>query len=760
MGTGEKTKAEWTAKEKKGNGKKPVLPGINFSKNDFRKYSKKLNGIVSELKGKKEDNTTHNNKNKGSIKGKITFGTFSNTSIMGTLIKAFLVPIALIIILGFVSYKTASGVIKEKVEDSSVSTISAMSMYCNLLTGNVSSKALEMVVGDDMSSYYEVYYKQNDSKAMQYWRDAKKNLLQVKASVQYLYSYSIIPENGTYLTSISGSMGDNVYTGFMESAEGQYFKDNATRKNGWFGYHSFLDERLSISEDRYGLAFFQKFLKANTYLVLDITTQTIEEMLNQMDFGENSIKALISPDGREIVRVQQAEAGTGALLQDKTVAVFTDKDFYGESLNAKEAGDRYVKYNGETYLYVFSPVGNTGIMLCGLIPQNNIVKEVNSIRNLCVVMVLLACIIAFIIGGKIATGMSKSVKVITKGLNEVAGGNLTQEFRINRKDEFSLLAKGLNDMLESMRTLMKDMQIFGNKVKEMADGVAVKSVTINTSIKEISSAVDEVAAGVQTQAKEADNSNCRMSDFAVKIDGVCEGAGDMTNTVDRATSVVEQGRVIVDELNKKSETTVAITKVLVENINDVQERSTEIEGFIDTINSIARQTNLLSLNASIEAARAGENGRGFAVVAEEIRKLADESMQAGKSIKDIVENIRETTRRTTKSAREAETIIFAQATSLEETIQVFGEINGCVENLVDGLKHIADSMQEINGEKEQVQESIHSISVVSEQSAVATEEVTATLDDQVKIVSDLAKDVELLRKEADALDQSIGRFIV
>ena len=269
-----------------------------------------------------------------------------------------------------------------------------------------------------------------------------------------------------------------------------------------------------------------------------------------------------------------------------------------------------------------------------------------------------------------------------------------------------------------------------------------------------------MATGVQTQAKEADNSNCKMSDFAVKIDGVCEGAGDMTNTVDKATSVVEQGRVIVDELNKKSETTVAITKVLVENINDVQERSTEIEGFIDTINSIARQTNLLSLNASIEAARAGENGRGFAVVAEEIRKLADESMQAGKSIKDIVENIRETTRRTTKSAREAETIIFAQATSLEETIQVFGEINSCVENLVDGLKHIADSMQEINGEKEQVQESIHSISVVSEQSAVATEEVTATLDDQVKIVSDLAMDVELLKKEADALDESIGRFIV
>ena len=214
------------------------------------------------------------------------------------------------------------------------------------------------------------------------------------------------------------------------------------------------------------------------------------------------------------------------------------------------------------------------------------------------------------------------------------------------------------------------------------------------------------------------------------------------------------------ELNRKSETTVSITKTLVENINNVQERSSAIEGFIDTINSIAKQTNLLSLNASIEAARAGENGRGFMVVAEQIRKLADESMQAGRNIKKIVESILATTEKTTESAREAETIVFEQAGALQETIEVFGEINECVETLVNGLKDIADNMQLMSGEKEQVQDSISHISIVTEQAAVVTEEITSTLDKQVKIVSDLAKNVELLKQEADALDQSISRFVV
>ena len=216
----------------------------------------------------------------------------------------------------------------------------------------------------------------------------------------------------------------------------------------------------------------------------------------------------------------------------------------------------------------------------------------------------------------------------------------------------------------------------------------------------------------------------------------------------------------MDELNRKSETTVSITKTLVENINNVQERSSAIEGFIDTINSIAKQTNLLSLNASIEAARAGENGRGFMVVAEQIRKLADESMQAGRNIKKIVESILATTEKTTESAREAETIVFEQAGALQETIEVFGEINECVETLVNGLKDIADNMQLMSGEKEQVQDSISHISIVTEQAAVVTEEITSTLDKQVKIVSDLAKNVELLKQEADALDQSISRFVV
>ncbi len=745
-----KEKGQKTEKQKEAAAKKRV-------KLNLPKKSKNSENEAKE-KGKKEKQGKIKKAAAGKLKKKkIDLSFWKNASIKGTLIKSFLVPILLIIILGVVSYITASSTIKKKVEESSVSTISAMGMYCDLLTSTVASKAQELVVSDGLSSYYETYYKKSDYDAMRYWREAKQDLLHIKSSVQYLYSYNIIPENGIALTSATGNIGEDIYSKFLESPEGKFFAENDKRKEAWLGYHTVLDNQLNIPEDKYGIVYYRKFLKVNTYLVLDITTETVDEMLDGMEFGDNSITAMVTQDGREIVRMHQ---GDTSVAMEHTDPVFVDKEFYAKSISGSEAGSEYVKYDGQTYLYVYAPVGQTGLMLCGLIPQDNIVKEVSFIRSLCIALIIFACIVAFVIGSRIATGMGKAVKVMVESMDKVAEGDLTQNFDIKRKDEFGTMAMGLNEMITGMRMIMTDMKIFGNEVKAMADSVAKKSNIINTSVKEISLVVDEVATGAQTQAREADASKTNMVDFAEKIGEVCTGTEEMENTIDKATAAIEQGRVIVDDLSRKSGTTVEITKVLLDNINDVQERSSEIVGFIDTVNSIAQQTNLLSLNASIEAARAGEHGRGFAVVAEEIRKLADESMQAGKKIRKIVENISETTQKTTDSAREAEMIVNAQAASLEETIQVFGEINQCVKVLVNGLKEIVDSMQTIDEEKGQIQDSIANISVVSEQAAASTQEVTATLENQVRIISDLVQGVEELRKEADALDQSISIFTV
>lgn len=677
----------------------------------------------------------------------------SKRSIMQTLLLGFLVPVILMVALGIVSYNTASSSILSKYKESAMSTVSAVGNYCNLVCDSISSKALELVTNSDVGNYYEKYYKKQDGDAMEAFRSAKSIISNTKSTSKYVFSCSVIPEGGSYLSTLTGGMTDNPYGDFTETKEGSFFAENASVRNKWLGYHTYLDENMNSTPEKYALVFYQRMLKNNTVLVMDVDMNVAMDMLDQMDFGNGSIRALVSEDGREIVSVQGKE-------EPAEGTYFTGNAFFEESKSAEETGSRDVKLDGKKYVYIYTPVGKTGVMICALIPRSNLLSQVGTIKYITIIMVILAAGAALAIGAYISMGISKTVKSMTTGLAAVAEGDLSKDFATKREDEFKILTSSLNAMIESMRTLMLDMKGFGAKVNELSADVSEKTTAVSTSMGDIAVAMDEVAKGVQNQAEDTETSNEKMLDFSDNINAVTEKTGDMGTAADKAIEAVEKGKIIVQDLSSKSDTTVSLTRVLVEDISAVQQSSEEIKSFVDVINSIAGQTNLLSLNASIEAARAGEAGRGFAVVAEEIRKLADQSKESGNRIKEIVENIGNTTDKTTVSAKKAEEMVNEQATALFKTVEVFGLIHSCVGELVEGIRTITLRLKTIMEEKEMVQSSIQNISAVSEEVAASTEEVTATLGEQVSVIQSLKDEVEKLKEDAQQLNESIEKFKV
>ena len=676
----------------------------------------------------------------------------SKRSIMQTLLMGFLVPVVMMIVLGVVCYNTAASGMISKYQESAESTVCAVGNYCNLICTSVSSKALELIGKGDVADYFERYYKKQDAQAIETLRNAKTLLGNAKAANSYIYSYSVIPEGGAYLTSLTGSMTETPLDDFAASAEGTFLAENKTLRNVWLGYHSYIDSCLNSQDTDYAISFYQRFAKSNSYLVFDIDMDVVTEMLSQMDFGDGTIRAVVSRDGREILSIQGRE---DEVIEE---TYFAGQDFFEKSKELEETFSSDVKVGGKRYVYLSTPVGKTGIMICTLIPRGNLMGQANAIRTITIIMVILATVAAMVTGGAISIGISREVKSMTMGISKMAEGDLSDSFVTSRKDEFGILSASLNKMLESMRTLMRDMQMFGVKVREMAADVSEQTEDIDDSIKNTSRTMDEVAKGIQTQAEETEKSNEKMIVFSDNINAVSSQTSRMGQTADRAIEAVGQGKDIVQELNEKSDSTVAFTRMLVENINEVEKNSEEIKGFVEVINDIAGQTNLLSLNASIEAARAGEAGRGFAVVAEEIRKLADQSKESGSRIQDIVSGIGNTTQKTTDSAKRAEIMVLEQAKALQQTVEVFGRIQECVSELVDGIRMTLDRLDQITGEKDQVQDSIQNISAVSQEVAASTQEVTATLSGQTEVIEQLAVKAEELSREAEELDRSIAKF--
>ena len=668
--------------------------------------------------------------------------------ILHKLIMAFFVPIILMVLLGVVSYNKASSSVMSQCEESVYSTVEAMTQYFDLMCYNVESRATELLSNDNFTQYYNKFYKKSSGESMPYFRAAKENFVNMKGTTNYISNFHVFAENGNPITSTSVVIPASSYSEFI-AAEGNIFLESKI-KAAWLGNREYLDSILETKQDSYGIYYVKKFVKGNGFMVIDVKSSSITDLFEDMNLGEKSITALITQDGREVVTSNEET--------DK--ADFSGQKFYTESVENGESGSKYVTYNKKKYLYIYAPVGATKMMICTLIPESEILSEVSSIRTSSILIVVIAVIIAGVIGGILATSISKVLKEISKSLEKVADGDFKVDVTTKRKDEFNLLAKSISTTLQKIRHLIKEVQGFGSKVGASAEGVSKTSGTILLTMQDVSKAIDEVANGIVAQAADAEKGLQKMSDFSIKINSVYDNTETMEKIADQTIKSIEKGKVIVEELSQKAEATSKIAQVLVSNIVNVSDQSNNIGSIVETISAIASQTNLLSLNASIEAARAGASGRGFAVVAEEIRKLADQSSQAGNQIKEIIDKIQFTTKKTAESARETEINIKSQTGALESTVQVFGEMNQLVNKLVSKLKEIVVSMEEIAVSKEEVLDSIRSVSAISEESAASTEEMTATIAEQVASITYLTEEAEQLMAESQALENSMKKFKV
>lgn len=561
------------------------------------------------------------------------------------------------------------------------------------------------------------------------------------------------------------SKGEEIYSAFLDTDLGQKVSMDATSYY-WVGSGSMpdLDKLLLVDPSSYILRVAHDVSSTtDAVMIVDIKKDAILDILTNFNLGEGSYVGIITPDNQEmVVEGKDITKEEGKAKSQNTIVketIYKDQDFYKDALKSeKNSGKDYVRYNGKTYLFTYEKIGRSGIMLCSMVPQSVIVAQANSIRVLTFVMVVISCIIAMIVGTLISKGFSKSINLSIKELAKVSKGDLTVEFRTNRRDEFALLYGSCNDMLSNIRSLIMEVESVYDALSVSLNKVNTSSTTFSETTKDIQSSVHEIEIGVGEQTESATDCLNEMDSLFTKINVVNDNTNEIGSIAASTQVAINSGLTSMDNLNAKTKSTTDITDNVIQTIKELSVHSKNIAQIVNSINDIAEETNLLSLNASIEAARAGAAGKGFSVVATQIRKLADQCLASAGKISNIVTEITEATKEAVNTAQTAEEIVDEQVEAVAATAHSFQTLKQRIEKLSEYLESIQSSSKDMEASGSSTLNSMENISAILEETLASVTSVANVTDKQSEALTSLDDASSQLMIRAERLGDAISKF--
>ncbi|RTZ17763.1 methyl-accepting chemotaxis protein [Vibrio aquaticus] len=505
-------------------------------------------------------------------------------------------------------------------------------------------------------------------------------------------------------------------------------------------------------------AWFYGFLRSNKSVELSvdvdeatgIATVFVNQvvMKNGQRIGVTGIGLSLESLGQTVSDFSLGESGELMLVDRQgVVKVHSDTALVGKSLSAVGMGSIATQLNGlsgdasDIYEAEFKQgpmvvglmsLSQLGWILVSVQETTEVLSEINHfIETMAWVGVSVA--VLFIAASAYMTNtLLKPLSTTADLLLEIGGGggDLTQRLDESRKDEVGSIAKGYNQFVSYMGSVLQEIeasrqQLVGNieYIDQQAEEMKQQIRGQEQNIHQVATAIHEMSASSEEIANNANNTSDNVQQTTLEVKKGLDSVSDTFSHTEAMNQQLDQSNQSIEQLS-----------------DDIK----AIDTVLDVISGVSEQTNLLALNAAIEAARAGDQGRGFAVVADEVRTLASRTSDSASEIRTIIENLQSLSNTVVNEVGQSHKIGQSCLTAAQSSEQHLASIN----RIVEDIHQLSAQTATATGEQSQVINEI----------APHIESIADVARSNTDMVTQTSQRCISLKENADSLSQLVAKF--